>query len=520
MNTKNQNLIKMHSYLGIFLGLFFFIIVYFAMFALMQDYIKSWEKPSRHLVSAVKNENIALSKLLKPILSNQEIPKNNIRIYLPGYKEDKALIVAPAFSKKIVLNPSDGKILEDEGKQKTALSSFLHNMHTGWQLFKNIGFTFFGFVSLLIIFLILLGIVQVFKIKYTNNGLSKSSKMSKWHRKLSLWFFLPVLLIFISASALNLQIKGIKQLSSPLVQMLSNNESESWKTILGPVLFPKEKIIKKQGLSKMMKLEVLYEKVKQLNPNIQFSYINLYRWGDKTAQAKFTGYDTRYPFFNGYNNMPSITLSGIDAALIKETKVFDVNALRIVFDFVNFLHFVPFFGFLMKFLLLLVFLVFTFATVFGIWLFLEKKSKTTNPKLPFYSCFQRVCLSVIVGILPATAMLFLMQWLLAFDLSYRVTLQEGSFFITWLISAVIAFARLNSYKATKEILYLASILFLLAVLVHYLNAPVGFFSLLNSGLFNIIGVDIALLLFAFFCFLIAYKLPNNAKEKTILLRRF
>ncbi len=117
MRAQEQRLIKIHAVGGIFFGLLFYVIMFFSMFSLMQNYIKAWEKPSRHFASIVKNEDIALSKYVDPILADPDIPKNNFKIRLPGLKDDMALLVSPAFSNQIVLNPNTGEKLEDESRR-------------------------------------------------------------------------------------------------------------------------------------------------------------------------------------------------------------------------------------------------------------------------------------------------------------------------------------------------------------------------------------------------------------------
>lgn len=519
MTVQEKRITVVHSIGGIFFGLLFFVIMFFGMFALMQNYIKVWEKPSRHFENIIKKEEIPLDRYINPILKNLEVEKNNIKIYLPGYNDDNTLIVAAPFVEKILLNSSTGERIKDENKKSTGLSSFLHDMHTGWQIYKNVGYTIFGLVAVASIFLIFIGIVQVFKIKYSNKGTSISKKSSKWHRKLSLWLFLPILIIFISGAALNLQVKGIKQLSLPLNYIISNGEETKWKDIIGQSLFPNSEIIKSSGIyQQMLPLEDLYKKARALNSNIDYAYLTLYRWEDANAQVKFTGYNSSYAFFNGYNNLPSITLSAVDGALLKEQKVFDAHWIRILFDFVNYLHFVPFWGFFMKFLLFAVLLVFTLATVFGIWLYLEKKAKSYDAKIPFYSWLSRLSMTVIIGVLPATALIFLLQWLLPFDMEERLIWQRGGFFLMWLFTGVIAFARLESYRASKDILYLAGVLFFLSPLIHWYISSWSPIALANSGLMNILGVDIALLILSFTCFIFALKLPKNRKEAKYLFK--
>jgi len=512
MKQLGERLIKIHATAGIVFGLLFYVIMYFGIFSIFQNYIKVWEKPSRHFASIVKKEDIPISKYVDKMLLDPNIPKNNLKIILPDSKNDNALVLSQMFIKKIAINPNNGEKLQDEGR-RIGLGFFLHNLHTGRPFYRNVGFTIFGIVAVASIFLMLTGLIQVITIKYSNKGESALKKSSKWHRKLSVWFFLPILIIFISGAALNLQIKANKKFSQAITQILSDNEASKWPEAIGSTLFPSPEVKKKDGtFARMLALEELYEKARQINPNLDYIDMRLFRWNDSSAEIELRGYNPSYPFFNGFINLPSVTLKGIDGSVVKIKRVFDAHWMRIFYEFVHFLHFVPFMSFVVKFLLALVVAGFTIGTAFGIWLYLEKCVKNYDNKIPFYHWFSRLSMTIMLGALPATAIAFCLQWLFPFDMEERILFQKGIFFLTWLSMGLIAFARFDSNKAAKNILYIGSVLFLLAPIIHWLNSGYGPIKLASLNMYPILGVDIGLLFLAVLCFVGAFILPKSRTE--------
>lgn len=103
-----QRLQRVHVAVGISASLFMYIAVFFGIFAILLPYIQTWEKPSRHFEFA-NIKNIDYSSMIDPIISNEDFPKNNINITLPGYHNDPALIISHEFVEPIVFNPNTKK---------------------------------------------------------------------------------------------------------------------------------------------------------------------------------------------------------------------------------------------------------------------------------------------------------------------------------------------------------------------------------------------------------------------------
>ena len=118
----------------------------------------------------------------------------------------------------------------------------------------------------------------------------------------------------------------------------------------------------------------------------------------------------------------------------------------------------------------------------------------------------------MIGVIPATGLLFFLQWLLPFDMENRVIIQKGLFATLWIGTFTWSFYRLNSYQTVKEFLYLGGILFVLSPIIHFVNS--GFYpsKLLEEKMYSILGVDVGLFLFGFILLIIAKKLPIDRER--------
>ena len=118
----------------------------------------------------------------------------------------------------------------------------------------------------------------------------------------------------------------------------------------------------------------------------------------------------------------------------------------------------------------------------------------------------------MIGVIPATGLLFFLQWILPFDMENRVLIQKGLFATLWIATLTYSFYKLNSYKTAKEFLYLGGILFLLSPIIHFINSGFSPINLYLNEMYTILSVDIGLFIFGLILLFVAYKLPTT-KEK-------
>lgn len=506
-----QRLQRVHVSLGISFSLLMYIAVFFGIFAILLPYIQVWEKPSRHFEVADVSK-INYSSMIDPVISNPSFPKNNIIISLPGYKNDPALMISHLFTKPIVFNPKTQKEVKDEG-ESSHLAWFLNGMHYGAPL-KNIGYTIFGFMAVAGMFLVIGGIILILSIKFSNSGKNKQSKFSKWHRKIFTWVFPPFIIITLTGAMMNIGYST----SHGMTYLASHGKTTDIARLVAPVLYPEPEIVKRADISaSMLPISTLIIKAKQINPNIDFQELTLVNWNDKSAQIQLKGYNPYKPFLNGIYNKPTVILSAVDGSLIQSIKVLDKHWTVLFTDSIYFLHLLFGVDVLTRIFISLIMLCSSFALGFGVMLYLEKKAKKFEAKIPFYHWLGKLSLSIMIGVIPSTGFIFTLQWLLPFDLHERIVWQEGGFFVFWLATLTWSFYRISSYKATKEFLYLGGFLFISAVLSHFYVSGFTPIELYQRGMNTILNVDITLFVFGVLLIIAANKVPKNTEEAKILL---
>ncbi|RXJ99203.1 ABC transporter permease [Arcobacter sp. CECT 8986] len=498
-----QRLQRVHIIVGVCASIFMYIAVFFGIFAILLPYIQTWEKPSRHFeVANIKN--IDYSSMIDPIISDADFPKNNIVITLPGYHNDPALKISHQFVEPIVFNPNTKKQIKDE-EDISELAWFLNSMHYGRPL-KTFGYLLFGFVAVSVMFLIIGGLIQVSIIKYKNKGKNQQSKFSKWHRKIFTWLFAPFIIVTLTGAMMNIGYTG----SSLMTYITSKGETSNIGVLLAPVLEPEKKpIVRKNDNVEMLKINELIKKAQKINPNINFEKIVLINWKDSSARVELSGYNPKLPFLNGVFNKPTVILSGVDGKLIQNIKVLDKHWSVLFTDSMYFLHLLFGVDIFIRLLIAIIMGICAVAIGFGVMLFLEKKAKKFENKTTFYHWYGKLCLASMIGVIPATGFIFLLQWLLPFDLENRLIIQKGLFFISWIATFTYAFYETNSYKTAKNFFYLASILFLITPIVHFISSGYWPIDLINNSMNIILCVDIALFLFGLALFILAVKLPKN-----------
>jgi len=501
-----QRLLRAHTSLGIFLSLFMYICLFFGMFAIFLPFIQVWEKPSRHF-EVNNTKEINYSSIIDTVISNPDFPKNNIKIKLPGYKNDPALRISHQFIEEQIYNPNTGLKQENEGKN-SKLAFFLNQMHYG-QFFSIYGRLLFGFVAVGVMFLIVGGLLLLVYIKFQKNGKNQKASFSKLHRNLFILTCIPLFLITLTGAFMNVGFKG----AAPLASYISKGEKNNVFALVRPVLMPKEKSVKSANINvKMLSISVLLKKAKEINPQLNVEELKLINWKDKTARVEFVGYNPYKPFLNGIYNRPKIILSAVDASVIKNIRVLDRSWSVLLTDSLYFLHLLYGVDIFTKVFVSFLMLLSCFAIAFGVMHWLEKQAKVFDEKIPFYHGFGKFSLALMIGVLPATALLFNLQWLLPFDMNNRIFVQQALFFNAWLATLSWSFYRLSSYKASKEFLGLAGVLFIIAPFIHFISSGFSALDLYKKNMTSILSVDITLFLLGLILLIISYKLPTTREK--------
>lgn len=346
-------------------------------------------------------------------------------------------------------------------------------------------------------------------IKYKNKVKNKQGKLSKWHRKILTWLFAPFIIVTITGALMNI---GYEVLT-PVTFFASKGETTQIKRFIRPILNPERKITKKKNDSvDMIPINELIIKAQKINPDINFHKIKLIHWKDSSAQIEIEGYNPKMPFLNGIYNNPKVILSAVDGSLIENIQVLDAHWSKLLLDSMYFLHLLFGIDIFVRIIMAIIMATCAVALGFGVMLWLEKKAKKYNSNISFYHWFEKLSLSVMIGIIPATGFIFLLQWILPFDMQDRLIWQKGLFVISWLSTLTWSFYRISSYKACKEFLFLGGLLFILTPITHFYSLGFSPLALYTNNMNIILNVDIVLFLFGLILIFLSFKIPKNRNE--------
>lgn len=501
-----HRLYSLHSSVGIALSLFMYVSLFFGVFTIFKPFIETWEKPSRHF-ERVSSTPIDYEAILESVISNPDYPKNNIYIELPGLSKDPTIRITHRFMEGNYFNPTTGEKI-DTKDERTYLGGLLNHLHYGRPL-MIIGKVIFGFVAIGTMVLILGGLILIIKLKFHNKGKNQQASFSKWHRKI-LIYTTPVFLMIVLTGAL----MNIGYLTSkPLTSIVTKGETSEIVPYTNTVLKPLESpIVSLNKAANMLPISQLLKKAEEINSSVNFLEIRLINWKDKSAKAEFIGYNPYKPFINGVYNKEKLMLSAVDGSVVKDLRAQDSSWTVIFADAFYFIHLLYDVDIFIRVLTALLMLLTTFAIAFGVMHWLEKKAKLYDGKTVFYHWMGKFSLATMLGIIPATAVLFLTQWFLPFDLENKITIQQVIFYNFWLATLTWSFYRINSYQAAREFLFLGGILFFLASIIHQVMSGFSIFAQYKAQMFDILSVDVILILLGLLLIIVSKKLPKERQE--------
>ncbi len=502
MNLDNvylKYLIRSHTIVGVFVVFFFYLSTFFGTITLFKPYLHSWENVSRHF-SVVDNSKLDLDIAVQNALEKLQNPSNNVQILLPSFG-DKALSVHYGFSEKVYINPNTNKVLETTN-ERDFITNFFNHMHISLNIPK-VGQIVVGITSIAILFLSISGF-YLWLISRKKRSTVKSFWL-KWHKDLSL-ILLPYILIFsLTGSVLGVMLVS----SSPFALSATDGKEENMSKLVRPIVFAKDYAVKKSGQNaSMLKISELYAKGQKLYPELLIRKIILDNWNDKNAYISFRGYLKDNRALTGTVNRQSVILSAVDGSLLKKKTLNDSHSMAKLLSGFYFLHFLPDEGLVVRILFLFFGIIFLASMVFGILIWLEKKSSKDKDNANYFTFISKFSLSLFIGIIPASSFLLFLYWALPFDLAQRETWIVGGFYSLWSFTLFFSVYEQKTINVIKVFMTLNFILLIMTVLFHGLRTDFFIWNSLEKGLYELFFVDLLLLIFAFLSLVSANKVSK------------
>ncbi len=495
-NFNLKYLIRAHSILGLFALYFFYLACFFGTITVFMPYLKSWESPSRHF--SVNSQYLNLDKIVPRVVEEYKL-SNNIEITLPNNK-DKALGINDENSKTIYVNPESQKVLKLDF-ETNFLTTFFNTIHIGTNI-PIVGRYLMGVASILMIFLSISGFIMWINLKRKKT--KKEKFWLKWHKNLSL-SLLPFILVFaLTGSVLGFMLS----FSAPIAFSASETKTSNLRTLVSPILFPKDKKIKSTQAASMLKISDLQEIAKKKYPNLKIKKIKLFAWNHKDAQIKFIGYLKNNRAITARVNRMNLVLSGETGELLSKHDLQTSTTVNKILSAFYFLHFITDEEVLLRVIYFIFGILITAGTAFGYLIYSEKKEKKEDKN--YYSILNKLSLSVMIGVIPATATILFLYWYFPFNMFERDLWLSGIFYISWATSLLYIVYKDNTLKVINHMFFISSILLVLAVISHgYVTNYYPWISL-KEKIYDVFFTDVTLLTFALI-FYIFYKKSANIK---------
>lgn len=500
---KNLNLkflIKAHTIIGIFALFFFYIATYFGTITLFLPQIHTWENPSRYFTYQ-KEYKTNLDELIKRTIIEEGFNTKQIDITLPSYR-DNVLSINDPTSRTKYINPYTLKML-DTTSDHSFLSKFFNDIHVGRNIPK-IGQLLMGISSMLIIFLVLSGIILYFN-KHKKN---KKEFNFKWHKDLSI-ILLPYIIVFaLTGSVLGFMLGT----SSSFAYTASKTEVSSMRALVGNIIFPTDIIPKKsQATKKLKNIDFLILKAKKLYPSLEVKTIKLMQWNDENAQIKISGYDKDNRALTGKINRVYIILSALNGDEIKRKTLKNSNLGNRVLSGFYFLHFIPDEKLIVRLLYFVVSIAFLVSLILGFLIWSDKKANAHKENRDYFNFLSRFSISIIAGVIPATALIIFLYWAIPFDLFQRVIWIKGIFYSFWTFTLFLSIYYDDVIDLLKSFAFLTSIFLFFTIIAHIMKAKTSIAYLVQQGeMHTVFWVDLTILGLSIICFLF-YKYAHTFK---------
>lgn len=493
-------LISAHTQIGLIAVFFFFISAFFGTITLFLPQIQTWENPSRYF-KYEKNYNYKLDALVKRTIEEENFNPNFIEIKLPSYRDNVIAINDPSSRTKYV-NPYTLKML-DTTSDTSFLSSFFNDLHIGRNIPK-IGQFLMGIASLLIIFLTLSGLIL-----YLNKHKRNNTNFNfKWHKNISL-VLLPYILVFaLTGSVLGFMLST----SSAFAYSATKTQNTNMRSLVGPIIFPKDKVPKKSiDFKNFQNIDTLMGKAKKSIPNIEIKTIKLLQWNDENAQIKFEGYLKNNRILTGNINRVYVILNPISGKLIEKKDLDNSHLANKTLSAFYFFHFIPDETLLVRLIYLILSIAFLLSLTFGFLIWSNKKASKYKNNKDYFNFTSRFAIALMFGVIPSSALILVLYWGVPSELFQRTIWIKGIFYSFWAFTLILSVYYDDILDILKKLALFTSVFLFSAIIAHIIDAKTYIANLVRiDSSHTVLYFDLVLFLLSILFFLF-YKYSHKIK---------
>ncbi|AFL68896.1 PepSY-associated TM helix domain-containing protein [Sulfurospirillum barnesii] len=414
---------RSHTIIGLLVLWVFYMSTYFGTLTFLMPYLKVWESPSRHFVPAQNHAFNIDTRLEELLRAHQFLGDKPVEITLPSFR-DPLLKISSQAQNSLYLNPLTNEVLSVP-REENLISLFFNELHTGGVI-PRIGMPLMGIMSVGILFLSVGGFWLFLKKKKTQPRLQKSWKQRwlSWHKITGLGVIPYALVFALSGAFLGLMLST----SSPYAWSMSEGKISNMRQLVAPILFAQPKYQRLENDANMLPFSALLLRAKEHYPMLNISNATLYHYGKEGAKVLFRGFDEENRARTGRVNRLSITIEASTGAVVEKKMIEQSHGINQTLSLLYFLHFVPDETVGLRLVLIFFGGVLAFSLVSGYFLWAEK---TLVQEGWFGDICNRVSLAVLIGIVPSSALVVCLHWLLPMELFDKEVWVRGAFYAFW-----------------------------------------------------------------------------------------
>lgn len=338
---------------------------------------------------------------------------------------DNVLKISSKNQNTVYLNPYTKENL-DISQDSLIITSLFNKFHSGENI-PYIGLTLMGVTSVIMIFLMISGFI-VYLIKKRKNKFDKQNNniRFKWHKNFG-FLLTPYVIIFSLTGAF---LGFMLSFSTPFALSTTNFEKTNMRPLVAPIIFKQKDILEKTNNKQApLELSKLYKVAKENYPNLNIKKINIFNYNLDNSQTMFSGnlLDNRAISSSRINPM-YILLDSKSGTVLEKKELNNTHGMKKTLSLFYWLHFQTDEKSFLRVLTFIFGIIMLICLLFGYLLWAEKK---LNNDSRYYELLNRFSIALMLGIIPSSAVLMTIHWILPISMFDRIVWMEGLFYVSW-----------------------------------------------------------------------------------------
>lgn len=504
----------LHSWTGVVLGIYLFIVCFTGAVAVFGTDIARWEAPETRSFSTVDPApiNDAFQNWVQSNAALGEIEHLSLGLPSDAYPYYRAFLdihLDPSGSLESHVIAWRPQTLELFEPRSARLSDWLVGFHEDfkWPHFlggSSVGGFVVGLAGIVLLLSIITGVVAHTKIREEAFTLrAHRSVRLRWqdmHKVIGLWGLPFHALIGFSGTIL-----GVATLLAPIAAVLSykGDVDALFAAFEGPVATPAH--ISAPMLDIDEAVSISQDKLGQYPLSIEFSH-----WGDQNAS-----YTVEAPADKELMHSKIHRISGVngDTIVLTPEQQLKTPGTRIHGALAP-LHYGNFGGVALRFLWFGLGLSLSMIIALGTMMWIERRmhGNVGSRSLSFYAGLSRLNVGICAGLAFATSVLFLHNAVFNGPEDTRGNWIAGTYFCAWAFAIFYAFVRPGLYTANRELIGSSGLVLIAAALLNQVMTELPS----RTGLFghtDIALMDITIFSFGVMALTLAWKLPARRRQK-------